>query len=130
MKTAMIFGVIMFLSVNGCQKDFEQINDTLDIIHGVPVIISHNNILTIDSVKDSRCPTEVVCFWAGNAVVSFTFKQKQNNVSFDLNTFPGFRTDTLINHYRFTLKRLTPENSTDNPPALEDYNAEVIITTE
>ena len=129
MKTILILNLIVILSYYTCQKQFEPINEKVELTYGQTKIFDDPGLmLRFDSVADSRCPTDVVCVWEGNAAVSFTFKSGNNESLFVLNTHTGFRTDTLINGYRIKLVDLKPLPRHDPPNNPDDYRAEVLIT--
>ena len=129
MKTIIIINLIVILSYYTCQQEFKPINETVELKYGVTKILDDTGLmLRFDSVAESRCPTDVVCVWEGNAAVSFTFKSGNNETLFVLNTHSGFRRDTLINGYRISLLDLKPLPRQDPPNNPEDYRAEVLIS--
>ena len=129
MKTILIINLIVILSYYTCQKQFEPMKETVELKYGITKIFDDPGLtLRFDSVADSRCPTDVVCVWEGNAAVSFSFKSGNNESGFILNTHTGFRTDTLVNGYRIKLVDLKPLPKHDPPTNPEDYRAEVLIT--
>jgi hypothetical protein len=52
---------------------------------------------TITNVRDSRCPSDVVCFWQGEAEVEIQFFAPFQEI-IELNTFDK-RVDTVGNYY-------------------------------
>lgn len=102
----------VYLSSNDCLNDVE-----------------NQFYICLDSVlNDSRCPSGVYCFWEGNATARFKY-QKYNSkpVIFDLNTYKGFRGDTIIDLYKFTLLGLTPYPNSHQIIKLRDYTAKILI---
>jgi hypothetical protein len=68
-------------------------------------------------VKDTRCPTDVDCVWAGNAVVKLSIaKGKSGAKTFELNT--ALEPNVIsFQGYTITLKDLSPTvKSTDASP--------------
>jgi hypothetical protein len=68
-------------------------------------------------VKDTRCPTDVDCVWAGNAVVKLSIaKGKSGAKMFELNT--ALEPNVIsFQGYTITLKDLSPTvKSTDASP--------------
>jgi len=110
-----------------------KLNDTLEIPYKTS-FTNQENQLTIyfDSViEDSRCPLNMLCYWAGNAVVSFEVTFQENcNDSIVLNTFYDFRNDTVINGFRFNLIGLKPYPENDNPIPQNEYIAVIKVTKE
>jgi hypothetical protein len=129
MKTIIIINFIIILSYNTCQKEFVPFNETIELNYKVTKTFDDSNLkICFDSVADSRCPTDVVCVWAGNAAVSFIFTDANKETRFVLNTYQGFRTDTLISGYRIKLVDVNPLPRLNPPNNPEDYKAEVLIT--
>jgi hypothetical protein len=91
--------------------------------------IENQMYICLDSVlNDSRCPSDVNCFWEGNATVRFKYKKYNSNpVIFDLNTHKGFRSDTIIDRYKFTLLGLTPYPTAHKKIEQKDYTARILI---
>lgn len=84
--------------------------------------------LCFESVDDSRCPTNAVCVWEGNAAANLVLKSAAGNKSFTLNTHSNFKRDTIINNLKIELIGVLPYpilNKTTNP---NDYVVEVKIS--
>ena len=61
--------------------------------------------------EDSRCPLNVNCVWAGNAVAKFTLNDGSTLHEVTLSTakYPGYpSTDTTVEGYRVKLVTVTP----------------------
>ena len=86
-------------------------------------------LICLDSVlNDSRCPLGVQCFWEGNAEVRFKFERYPDGaVLFNLNTHKGFRNDTIVDNYKFTLTGLSPYPKIGSRISQKDYKAEILI---
>lgn len=79
-------------------------------------------------VADSRCPVDVVCVWAGNAEVLFTFTKGSDSSMFSLNTSLDPQEVTMMG-YTIKMVGLQPtEILSTNPPDQKDYIASMIIT--
>jgi hypothetical protein len=78
-------------------------------------------------VKDTRCPTDVDCVWAGNAIVKLSIaKGKSAAKMFELNT--GLEPNVILfQGYSITLKDLSPTlKSTDTSPKI--YTVKLNLT--
>jgi hypothetical protein len=74
----------------------------------VSVSSSALRVLLISVTEDSRCPTQVVCVWAGNARVQFAAIEGSGMpVPFELNTTLTPQSADVLG-YRITLLALTP----------------------
>jgi len=106
------------------------LNDTLEL-HTGKIYTNYENRLSIqlDSVtEDSRCPYNVECVWAGNAIVKFEFITNNKMNQFSLNTSAGFITDTIISGFKIQLIELKPYPVYPNPILQKDYVAKIKIT--
>ena len=106
------------------------LNDTLEL-HTGKIYTNYENRLSIqlDSVtEDSRCPYNVECVWAGNAIVKLDFTINNQLSTFYLNTSSGFRTDTIISGFRIQLIDLKPYPVYPDPVLQKDYRAEIKIS--
>jgi hypothetical protein len=85
-----------------------------------------------DVLEDSRCPTEVECFWTGQAriaVVAEPAGSPSTTVNFNTNPAPGQNMQTArAADYTITLKSLDPYPRTPGDPiSLEDYRATLLV---
>lgn len=125
--------LILNLIMISCEKNdtvaanYLRLNDTICIKEEILYAnFEHNISLRLDSVpNDSRCLPWQNCIWMGNAAVAFTFKKAKSSHSFILNTFPTYRTDTLIEGYNIKLIGLNwPEIGELRP---KKYIASILI---
>ena len=103
------------------------LNDTIDLGYG-QCLNHYTNQTTIcfDTVlTDSRCPENVICIWAGEAIVRFKININQNE-SFFLDLHTG-TFDTVVNGFRLTFLDLLPYPNTEIERDLEDYKARIVI---
>jgi hypothetical protein len=90
---------------------------------GVPVRLTGTNLeLTfVAVVEDSRCPTDVVCVWEGNAVVEVALEVSDGAESVvQLNSTLEPRSFERAG-VRVTFVELQPHPHTDGTPPAEDY---------
>jgi len=106
------------------------LNDTVELVYGKIYRNYEKNIsIQLDSVtEESRCPLNVECFWAGNAIVKFKFTVNDIPTIFYLNTSGGFVSDITISGYRIQLLGLMPYPVYPNPIKQADYIAKIKIT--
>jgi len=131
MKTILMIWVLMLLSFHGCEKDIVPLNEEIELKYGTTKFIDDSGLsITIDSVRDGRCPVPMLCFWQGNAKVTFKLKDGKKVTRFGLDTYSGWVNDTLIYNYRFKLLELKPENRADPPVELKEYTATLFITND
>lgn len=107
-------------------KDFA-FNDTINLGYSDCLNdFEKQSTICFDSVlTDSRCPENLICIWAGEAVARFRFKiYKKDPIWIDLHTGT---IDTVINEYKFSFIDLLPYPNTEIQTKLEDYKAKIII---
>ena len=126
----LVIPAILALMFSGCTK--EDIFNTYEI--GFEETVNHNKALevTFSSIDDSRCPTDVVCVWEGQADVELTafFEEDDAPTIFHLISRAGYPAlaDTLLNGYHFQLLDVDPyPDHANSPPAAEDYTIRLLI---
>lgn len=139
MKTlSIISALFLLLLFCSCNKNTEltgdtsfKLNDTLELAINKSAINNENQLtISIDSVlNDSRCPSDVVCIWAGNAEVRFLFINDGEETKFVLNSHAGnnFVSDTLIYGYYIQLVNLKPYPVSTKAISNDEYVAELLI---
>ena len=84
--------------------------------------------LTFISVpQDSRCPSSVVCAWAGNAQLNLEVKKKQNASDISLNTLLEPKVGKFKG-FKIRLVKLSPYPVTAGSINPADYEATLVIT--
>ncbi len=84
-------------------------------------------LLTLDSIKDDRCPKEARCTLAGNARLSFTLTQGKLTESFDLNTDRTMDTFKPVLDYIILLKNVFPYNPNLDKTLPIDYTVSISV---
>jgi hypothetical protein len=78
-------------------------------------------------VSDSRCPVDVVCVWAGDAVARLEVSEPQGAVETrDLHTLQN--EPAAYGRFRIALVRLDPEPRSTRPIAPDAYRLVVRVT--
>ena len=80
-------------------------------------------------LSDSRCPTEVQCFWAGNGKVDLWIKRTSlDTIDFALNT--TLEPDAIeLLEYKIELRELNP-NPKEEPFPINETNYSVLLIVE
>jgi len=111
------------------QKKSLLFNELIELDLGA--CISDNTYeLCVDSVSsDSRCPSDVICAWEGNAAVIFTLKKNDSTHQLTLNTNGGnnFPKDTIIEGLHIKLAELAPYPKSTINLKQKDYTVSFII---
>ena len=120
MKNLSILILVVIVSMFSCKKtsttkeENKEQNSTIAIntCNLFSTNINSNFSICYDSlVTDSRCPSDVVCVWAGIAIVKLSFTQNNSIVSFKLSSMGGNYfppKDTTINGIKIKLIDLIP----------------------
>lgn len=81
--------------------------------------------------SDSRCPSDVVCVWAGDAVAQFSVEQncacESPTVRLELHTTLEPKSDVAYG-YRVELRQLAPYPKTSSPIRKDAYSAWIRLT--
>jgi hypothetical protein len=138
MRGILIFaGVLAVHIYTGCETDLKlkstlPLNDTIELANfETKNNYEKNLVLRMDSVlNDSRCPSNVVCVWEGNAEVRFLFRVDSIQTDFVLNTNggSGFNSDTIISGYRIKLLDLSPYPKDPGEILQVEYYSDVIVS--
>ena len=93
--------------------------------HGEIIQSDNNKIsLEITNINDSRCPSDVVCIWEGEARITLEFKNSTISV-FELST-NGPLIDTVDN-YIFKLIEVNPYPVSTEVLELKDYRIKMDV---
>ncbi|OBF39638.1 hypothetical protein A5724_08150 [Mycobacterium sp. ACS1612] len=87
-----------------------------------------------DLLEDSRCPTEVECFWTGQARIAISVQPEGGSatrVEFNTNPAPGQTVkEATVGRHRIELVALDPYPQTpDERIEFEDYPATLVVRT-
>ena len=141
MKKVWLAAAALMVTLTGCQSHeahADPVETGLDqefSLHGgQEATISGENLRLrfTDVLEDSRCPTQVECFWTGQARIAVVATQPQaepTTVEFNTNPAPGQTRQTVeVDDYTVELKSLDPYPQTpDDATALEDYSATLSV---
>jgi len=87
-----------------------------------------------DVLEDSRCPTQVECFWTGQARIAISVQPEGSDatrVEFNTNPAPGQTVkEATVGRHRIELVALDPYPQTpDDPIEFDDYQATLVVRT-
>jgi len=121
---SVFFALLIFTS---CNKD-EQVKSLVleDKFQIDQSFVATDNSLkfTITEINDSRCPSDVVCIWQGEAVVKIAVQSPFSD-TLELSTFHN-PSDTL-GSYIFQILEVTPYPISTETIELNDYNVKLKI---
>jgi len=101
------------------------------ILYGETVMVNNERlILSFETVADSRCPTGVVCVWAGEAVLGLRIEVlgKVNPELYTLKNPPNDPSAVIVAPYLITCLAVDPYPVYGEPLLPQDYIATLIVT--
>ncbi|MEN8218938.1 MAG: hypothetical protein ABFS56_21715 [Pseudomonadota bacterium] len=105
-----------------------QLAAPFNLFVGQSAILDALEIQFVAIQEDSRCPTDVVCVWAGNVIVVLQVYQEQQQaveVLLNTNSVVG-PTAVKFDKYRLELKKVRPEPISTQ--AISEYEITLVVT--
>jgi hypothetical protein len=102
-------------------------NDTVDLAYKKCLYDpARQSYLCLDSIlTDSRCPSDVVCVWAGEAIARFKIG-KYNSIPVYIDLKEGVK-DTVVVGYKISFIKLLPYPALSHQTKPEEYKARIVI---
>lgn len=137
-----VLPAVLTVALMGCQVSREADADPVDfqlgrefsLGGGQEAVFSGEDLRVrfTEVLEDSRCPTEVECFWTGQARIAVTVQptgRASTTADFNTNPAPGQNVQTVrVNDYAIRLQSLDPYPRTpDDPISFEDYRATLLV---
>jgi hypothetical protein len=97
---------------------------------GEPATVDDGGLtLTLERVsEDSRCPLNVDCVWAGDAVVVIAARTNAATADLELHTHPSRPVAADVAGYRIEMLSLAPARETEAAIEPEAYFATMVVT--
>ena len=133
-KTSMKLYIIIFaltgLIISSCSKsDCKDGFDTTNFSLNKEYCLNEDESITIDSLLESRCPTNVECVWEGQ--VNLYISIKTNNASHQheiiFKNDDNIQTYNDISGYSLSIESITPYPVTSNDTTPEEYTVKMKI---
>jgi hypothetical protein len=104
-----------------------KLNDTVDLAYKNCLYDpDRQSYLCLDSIlTDSRCPSDVVCVWAGEARARFKI-EKYNNIPVYIDLKEGVK-DTVVFEYNISFVKLLPYPVSNHQTKPDEYKARLVI---
>ena len=128
----MTYWLLALLLMTGCagptQPDRVPKNEPFDLRIGESALTTDDIRIKFDTVRsDSRCPSDVNCVRAGEAVIALSLsKEGEIPVGRELDTTPARSSTTFLN-FTITLSQLQPYPRSDRQIRPEDYIATFVV---
>ena len=138
-----LVGAALALALVGCQMSREADADPVQpalgqelVIGGGQEAVFSGNDLSVrfsELLEDSRCPSEVECFWTGQARIAVIVQptgRPSTTAYFNTNPAPGENVQTVrAGDYSVELRKLEPYPRTpDDPASFDDYRATLLVS--
>jgi hypothetical protein len=140
-KSMFFLTIIAVLMLAACEKDEPavqlksgqlgvQLSDTVAVFIGDTLYFEDNQrwISLNDVPEDSRCPINVNCVWAGNAIADLIYYDGTMQHEFMLHTNPTYPNDTVIENIYVDLVDVLPYPESGQDMDLNAYEAFIYIT--
>jgi hypothetical protein len=133
---------LLGLALMGCHFDEParadvpafNLNDAFTLAGGQEGLSASEKLLLrfADVLEDSRCPTQVECFWTGQARIAIAVQPEGSaptTIEFNTNPAPGQTVKVAdVGQYAIELQSLDPYPQTpDDPIPFEDYRATLVV---
>jgi hypothetical protein len=110
------------------------LNEPFTLGGGQDGLLSRDNVRLrfAQVLEDSRCPTQVECFWTGEARIAVSVQPEgsaSTTVEFNTNPAPGQTVKVAeVGQYRIELLSLEPyPQMPEDPIPFEDYRASLVV---
>jgi hypothetical protein len=135
------FAVLLGLALMSCHIDEParadvrefNLNEPFTLAGGQEGLIASEKLRLgfADVLEDSRCPTQVECFWTGQARIAISVDPEASSstkVEFNTNPAPGQTVKVAqVGPYSIELQSLEPYPQTPDAIAFEDYRATLVV---
>ena len=103
------------------------LGEPFELRAGASADLGEGFTLTFAGVKsDSRCPMDVMCVWAGDAIVTVALSNGVFRAECDLHTVPA-QSQVSCQSYAVTMNGLTPYPASNSPIPPQDYVATLTV---
>lgn len=123
---------LLVVTLFAAPQDARSVDKPFDLKAGATASIENGNLtIALDRVTaDSRCPTNVTCFWEGDATVVLTLQQKDSKEpsTAEIHTSGRFATEIVAGNYRIKLQALKPYPNSDVKIDPKAYVATLLVS--
>lgn len=119
---------LIFLFSGGCEKT--ESGRPYDSVVNHRLRVDPNLAFAIDSIRDYRCPSDVVCVWAGDVDVFMKFYMHSVSIDTMMNLNNAARNPVSIGGYSFRINEVLPYPVSTRTTAQKDFRINMTITKE
>jgi hypothetical protein len=114
-----IFGLLIMSAIICCEKI--EIDEPINCKVGVKYRIDHNLSFTIDSIRDYRCPRNLICIWPGDVDVHLKIHHNFSTVDRILNFHNNGNGPFRYDGYEWELIKVEPYPESGQYTDQKDY---------
>lgn len=122
-KLLLIAALIMLAA---CEKI--ELGHSFDAGTGRKYRVSNSLSFTIDSLKDYRCPSDVMCVWSGDVELYFSIHKDFSKVDTTIYLLTRQNNPFRTGGYTFEIKDVLPHLKSGESVKQEDYRINMVIT--
>jgi len=127
MKLRIYFYTVLILPMilAGCEKI--EIGESFDTTVGVKFRVDSNLSFLIDSIRDYRCPKDLICIWGGDVDIHIRFNKTFNHVDTVIYLNNPDRNPIKIGGYSFKVNEVNPVRESNKITPQKDFKINITV---
>ena len=121
--SALLLSTLIF---TGCEK--AETGRSFDSIVNYKLRVDTNLAFSIDSVKDYRCPSDVICIWAGDVDIHIRFYKTLSHIDTIMNLYNPEKNHIRVGGYTFKVNEVNPIPLSNKIIPQKDFRVNMTIT--
>jgi len=122
---AMVISAFLIAQL-ACEKI--EIGDSIYVQVGKEYSVTSNLTFTIDSIREYRCPKDVVCIWAGDVDLFFSILEGSQNKDTIMRLNDHLRNPMFFSGYQWEIFDVLPYPLSDQPTDPKDIRIRMMIS--
>lgn len=124
--TIQILILFSLLFVEGCEKI--QLGESSDYKIGTKYRINNNLSFTIDSLRDYRCPRDLMCIWSGDVELYFNIKHNLTDTDTAIYLYTRNNNPFKFDDYTLKIEEVNPWLKSGENIQQSDYRIKILLT--
>lgn len=117
--------LLIIFTISSCEKI--DLGEPFDCKIGTKYRLTGSLSFSIDSIRDYRCPQDMLCFWSGDVDLYFNIHHNLANVDTIIYLFTGNNNPSIIEGYTWKVLEVNPWLRSDQKIDNRDYRIKVLI---
>lgn len=122
----LILILLVFLPLQGCERI--DLSVPFNAVIGKSYKLDNTLSFTIDSIRDYRCPKDVVCIWSGDVDMFFSIKHNFSRTDTTIHLLTKDNNPFGFAGYVWQVKEVTPHLKQGEEAKQTDYTINMVIT--